>query len=140
MTGTQRIADYLHHILAAIDRATLYANKAGTFAVFEKDELLQDGIVRNIGVMGEAAVKIGQIAPELVAAHTQIPWREIQTMRHKLVHDYFDVDLAVVWDTVQRDLPLPQRVRNGKVLDRNQVSSTNTVDIGKPLELKRFSQ
>jgi len=105
MTGTQRIADYLHHILAAIDRATLYANKAGTFAVFEKDELLQDGIIRNIGVMGEAAVKIGQIAPELVAAHTQIPWREIQTMRHKLVHDYFDVDLAVVWDTVQRDLP-----------------------------------
>jgi uncharacterized protein with HEPN domain len=44
--------------------------------------------------------------------HSRIPWREMQTMRHKLVHDYFDVDLAVVWETVQRDLsPLTREVR-----------------------------
>ena len=113
MTDTsERIEGYLRHILDAIDRATTYANKAVTFAAFEQDVLLQDVVIRNIGVIGEAAVKIGQVAPELVAAHSRIPWREMQTMRHKLVHDYFDVDLAVVWDTVQRDLsPLAEDVR-----------------------------
>ena len=60
---------YLWHILDAIDRATTYANKAVTFAAFEHDVLLQDGVIRNIGVIGEAAIEIGQVAPELVAAH-----------------------------------------------------------------------
>jgi uncharacterized protein with HEPN domain len=50
---------YLQHILEAIDRATAYAKKARTFEAFEQDVLLQDGIIRNIGVIGEAAVKIG---------------------------------------------------------------------------------
>jgi len=101
----ERSDDYLRHILEAIDRAMAYASKAGTLEAFEKDVLLQDGIVRNIGVIGEAAVKIGQADPKLVASCPTIPWREMQTMRHKLVHDYFDVDLSVVWDTVQHDLP-----------------------------------
>jgi len=96
---------YLQHILEAIDRATAYAKKAGSFKAFEQDVLLQDGIVRNIGVIGEAAVKIGQSAPELVATYHTVPWRHMQTMRHKLVHDYFEIDLSIVWDTVQRDLP-----------------------------------
>jgi uncharacterized protein with HEPN domain len=107
---------YLQHILEAIDRATAYAKKAGTFKAFEQDVLLQDGIVRNIGVIGEAAVKIGQSDPELVATYHTVPWRDMQTMRHKLVHDYFDIDLSIVWDTVQRDLPtLAVQVR--QVLD-----------------------
>jgi uncharacterized protein with HEPN domain len=101
----ERADDYLQHIIEAIDRAMAYAAKGKTFEAFEQDVLLQDGIVRNIGVIGEAAVKIGQADPELVARNPTIPWREMQTMRHKLVHDYFDVDLSVVWDTVQRDLP-----------------------------------
>jgi uncharacterized protein with HEPN domain len=100
-----RADDYLQHILEAIGRAMAYAKKAETFEAFEKDPLLQDGIVRNIGVIVEAAVKIGQTDPDLVASCPTIPWRDMQTMRHKLVHDYFDVDLSVVWDTVQRDLP-----------------------------------
>jgi uncharacterized protein with HEPN domain len=96
---------YLQHILEAIDRATAYAKKARTFEAFEQDVLLQDGIIRNIGVIGEAAVKIGLSDPELVATYHTVPWRDMQTMRHKLIHDYFDVDLSIVWDTVQRDLP-----------------------------------
>ena len=101
----ERVDDYLRHIVEAIDRAMAYAKKAATFEAFEKDVLLQDGIVRNIGVIGEAALKIARIDPELVATSSTIPWREMQTMRHKLVHDYFDVDLTVVWETVQHDLP-----------------------------------
>ena len=63
-----RADDYLRHILVAIDRATIYAEKAGSFEAFENDFLLQDGIVRNIGVIGEAAVKLGQTDPELLAS------------------------------------------------------------------------
>jgi uncharacterized protein with HEPN domain len=87
-----RADDYLQHILEAIDRATAYAKQAETFESFETNVLLQDGIVRNIGVISEAAVKIGQVNSDLVATYSTIPWREMQTMRHKLVHDYFDVD------------------------------------------------
>jgi uncharacterized protein with HEPN domain len=94
-----RADDYLLHILEAIDRAAAYAQKAGTAKAFEQDVLLQDGIIRNIGVIGEAAVRIAQSEPGLVAKYPTVPWREMQTMRHKLVHDYFDVDLSIVWDT-----------------------------------------
>lgn len=100
-----RAADYLQHIVDAIERATSYARKAGTYDAFERDVLLQDGIIRNIGVIGEAAIKVEQIASDLLTKWPAVPWREMQTMRHKLVHDYFDIDLAIVWDTVQRDLP-----------------------------------
>ncbi len=72
---------YVQHILGAIDRATAYAKKAGTFKAFEQDVLLQDGIVRNIGVIGEAAVKIGQSDPEFVATYHTVPWHDMQTMR-----------------------------------------------------------
>jgi uncharacterized protein with HEPN domain len=111
-----RIAAYLQHILEAIDRATAYAKEAQSFDEFEQSVLLQDGILRNIGVIGEAAVKIAQSDPALVSRYHTIPWREMQTMRHKLVHDYFDIDLSVVWDTVQRDLP-PLAVQVKQVLD-----------------------
>jgi hypothetical protein len=63
---------YLQHILEAIDRATAYA-KARTFGAFEQDVLLQDGIIRNIGVIGEAAVKIGQTDPILSPRTTPFP-------------------------------------------------------------------
>jgi uncharacterized protein with HEPN domain len=69
-----------------------------------------------LGVIGEAAVKIGQADPDLVATYHTVPWRDMQTMRHKLVHDYFDIDLSIVWDTVQRDLP-PLAVQVRRVLD-----------------------
>lgn len=79
--------------------------RAGTFEAFEGNVLVQDGVIRNIGVIGEAAVKIQQVDPELVVSRPDIPWKDMQTMRHKLVHNYFDVDLAIVWSTVQQDLP-----------------------------------
>lgn len=100
-----RVSDYLLHILEAIDRATKYASAAERLEVFEADALLQDGIIRNIGVIGEAAVKIQQTDPTFIARFPDVPWKEMQTMRHKLVHDYFDVDLAIVWNTVRNDLP-----------------------------------
>ena len=101
----ERAADYLQHILDAIDRATAHAAHVTTLDAFKGNVLVQDGIVRNIEVIGEAAVKIQQMAPDLIASRPEIPWKDMRTMRNKIIHDYFDVDLDIVWNTVQRDLP-----------------------------------
>jgi uncharacterized protein with HEPN domain len=80
-----RATDYLRHIVEAIDRATAYARKAQDFSSFEQDVLLQDGVIRNIGVIGEAAIKIAQVEPDIATKWPHLPWRKMQIMRHKLV-------------------------------------------------------
>ena len=102
----ERVVDYLQHILDAIERAITYAAQAGNADAFKGHPLLQDGIVRNMEVIGEAAIKLHKVAPDIATAHPDIPWKDMRTMRNKLIHDYFDVDLDVVWSTVQRDLPI----------------------------------
>jgi len=72
-------------------------------AQFETNQLMQDAVLRNIELIGEAATRI----PEGVKlAHPEIPWREIIAMRNQLIHAYLGVDLDVVWDVVQVELPL----------------------------------
>lgn len=71
-------------------------------ASFERDERLQDALIRVIQVLGEAARRVG---PEFRAAHPEIPWTQIVGMRHKLVHDYFEVDSGEIWLVVREDLP-----------------------------------
>ena len=56
----------------------------------------------DIAILGEAATRISEIAREQLPA---IPWDEIISMRNRLIHAYFDVNLDIVWRTVQEDLP-----------------------------------
>jgi uncharacterized protein with HEPN domain len=91
---------YLLDILLAARRALEYT--AGKTADdFARDDILQNAVMRLITVIGEAA---GKVSPELRDAHPEIPWRDMIGMRHRLVHDYFRVDVNSVWDTVQQDL------------------------------------
>ncbi|MGL6135155.1 MAG: HepT-like ribonuclease domain-containing protein [Prochlorococcaceae cyanobacterium] len=70
---------------------------------FDADQLVQDAVLRNIELIGEAATRI----PEAIRlAHPEIPWREIIAMRNQLIHAYLGVDLDVVWDVIQVELPL----------------------------------
>jgi uncharacterized protein with HEPN domain len=73
-----------------------------SFKAFEVNELLQSGVMREFTVLGEAARTID---PETKVRLSTIPWASIQGMRHRLVHEYFDVRLNVVWDTSQNDIP-----------------------------------
>jgi uncharacterized protein with HEPN domain len=69
---------------------------------FDADQLVQDAVLRNIELIGEAATRI----PEAIRlAHPEIPWREIIAMRNQLIHAYLGVDLDVVWDVIQVELP-----------------------------------
>lgn len=70
---------------------------------FETNELLQDAVVRNLELIGEAATRIPE---DVRLAHSEIPWRQIIAMRNPLIHAYLGVDLDVVRDVVQVELPL----------------------------------
>jgi uncharacterized protein with HEPN domain len=69
---------------------------------FQSDEILQNAVMRMVQIIGEAATGI---SPEFKQAHSEIPWNQIVGMRHRLVHDYVNIDLARVWEVVQRDIP-----------------------------------
>ena len=92
----ERILD----MLEAIDR--IERHTARRRSTFEGDELLQTWVVHHLQIIGGAAAKLGS---EFHDAHPQIPWPQVMAMRNVLVHDYFGIDPAEVWQTVERDLP-----------------------------------
>jgi uncharacterized protein with HEPN domain len=69
---------------------------------FEADENLRLALTHLIQMIGEAARRVG---PESRQRYSQIPWSDVIGMRHKIVHDYLDVDFDVVWEVVKTDLP-----------------------------------
>ena len=69
---------------------------------FEHDRLRQLAVIKAIEIIGEAASKMSD---DFRTQHPELPWREIIGMRHRLVHDYFEIDLPRVWKTVREDIP-----------------------------------
>ena len=90
----------LHDILEAIANIERYAARGRQ--AFERDELIQNWFARHLQIIGEAAYAVPK---ELRDQRLDIPWTEIIGMRHILVHDYFVIDIDIVWDAVERDLP-----------------------------------
>jgi uncharacterized protein with HEPN domain len=71
---------------------------------FLQDKRTQQAVVMSLIVLGEAATKVMERFPEFASAHPQIPWRNMRGMRNRIAHGYFEIDLDVVWDTVQNAL------------------------------------
>lgn len=91
---------YLESIRDCLERIADYT--ASGESSFMASRLIQDGVIRNLEVIGEATKNL---SPELRAASPEIPWRQIAGMRDVLIHDYLKVNLARVWRTVVIDLP-----------------------------------
>jgi uncharacterized protein with HEPN domain len=64
--------------------------------------MVQDAVIRNIEIIGEASKKISRDTKQ---TYYKIPWKEIAVMRDKLIHDYLGVDVIVVWKTIKEDIP-----------------------------------
>jgi uncharacterized protein with HEPN domain len=92
----QRLAD----ILDAIDRIDRHTRGGRT--AFERDELVQIWVLRHLQLIGEAARRLSE---EVRTQHPEIPWAAIIALRNFLVHDYFAVNLDIVWQVVDRDIP-----------------------------------
>jgi uncharacterized protein with HEPN domain len=99
-----RLADYLTHMREAAMLARTHVDGMSK-AVFLTDKRTQQAVILNILVIGEAATRIAQHHPQFVMTHAEVPWQSMRGMRNKMAHGYFDIDLEVVWETVQRSLP-----------------------------------
>jgi uncharacterized protein with HEPN domain len=99
-----RTPDYLQHILDAIDRIRTYTEPLSRES-FEATPMAVDAVVRNIGIIGEAARNVTRGDPDFAAAHPEIPWEAMYGMRNHVTHGYFVVDVDIVWSTVKSYLP-----------------------------------
>jgi len=94
--------DYFREMLSNAERAIRFA-KGADYDSFIKDEKSVYAVIRAIEIIGEASQKI---PTEIREKHPEIPWRDISTMRNKLIHEYFGINLQVVWQTIHEDLPM----------------------------------
>jgi uncharacterized protein with HEPN domain len=95
---------YLNHIRDSIKKIETYTGK-GRKAFFH-DSLIQDGVIRNLEIIGEAVRKL---SADLKKQHPAIPWRSITALRNVLIHEYFGVDLEAVWRVVRNRIPVLKR-------------------------------
>jgi len=72
---------------------------------FSSSKIVQDAVIRNLEVIGEASRNIERVHPEFAAAHPELPLALANDMRTVLAHGYFMVDLEIVWKTIQGELP-----------------------------------
>ncbi len=110
----QRLVDYLGHILEAIERIEHYVADMDEMG-FLGNKLVQDAVIRNFEILGEASNNIEKRFPEFVAAHPELPLTSAYQMRNALAHGYFKVDFEILWKTIHRELPgLHAQIRDAR--------------------------
>ena len=101
MSADRTHIDYLADILDAIRKVMQFV-RGMSFEEFAKDDKTVFAVIRGLEIIGEATKRIPSSIRDL---HLEVPWREMAGMRDKLTHDYFGVNLVVLWKTATEDLP-----------------------------------
>ncbi len=97
----------LNDICQSIDRIEQYIKNL-LFDAFSEDQKSVDAVVRNLEIIGEAA---SRPPDEFKEKYSEIEWHKVVGLRHRIVHEYFGVDLEIVWQILQKDLPeLKQKI------------------------------
>lgn len=98
----------LGDVLDAIQRVESYVRGVKKQAFLE-NLMMQDAVMHQIGIIGEAS---NDISDEFQEKHLNLPWMQMRAIRNKIVHDYRGINLQIIWETVQNDLPaLKEQVR-----------------------------
>ncbi len=92
---------YLKDILEAIEKINNYTKNL-SFEEFSQNTMIVDAVIRNFEIIGEATKHIPE---EIRKSYPEIPWKEMAGMRDKMIHEYFGVDLEIVWKTIKIRLP-----------------------------------
>jgi uncharacterized protein with HEPN domain len=106
---------YLIHILECITNIESYLPNGEND--FFSSKLIQDAVIRNLEIIGEATKRISKGFRE---QHSDVPWREMAGLRDVLIHDYFGVDNGIVWNVVDKEIPqLKEKIT--KLLDQTEI-------------------
>lgn len=92
---------YLNHIADACKKIISYVEGKDE-SDFKSDNLTQDGVIRELEIIGEAAK---HLSSDFVVEHREVDWPHIQGMRNVIIHEYFQVDYEIVWTTAKTDIP-----------------------------------
>ncbi len=93
---------FLLHIRDALREAREFV-EGEDYESFAENRMVQNAVMRSFEVVGEAT---RHVSPEFREAHPEVPWRLMADFRNKLIHDYFALDIEVVWKTATEDAPL----------------------------------
>lgn len=92
---------YLKDILSASNKILKYT-KGLSFSAFQKDEIIVDAVARNLEIIGEASKNVPKTFRD---KHPQIEWKKIAGLRDILIHEYFGIDLEILWDIIRIKVP-----------------------------------
>lgn len=93
--------DLIRDIAESVARISLYTLNM-EYEEFRKDKKTQDAVIRNIEIMGEATKKLSE---DMRKDYPNIPWKNIAGTRDKLIHNYFGVNIDIIWSIVQIEIP-----------------------------------
>lgn len=99
-----RLPDYLDHIQQAAINARSFVEGLAK-EDFLADKRTQQAVIMSLIIIGEAATKIMNGYTAFTQAHNEVPWRSMRNMRNRMAHGYFDINLDIVWNTIQEWLP-----------------------------------
>jgi len=103
-----RLVDYLEHMQQAATDACTFTeglHKDDFLADKLADKRTQQAVIMSLIIIGEAATSVVNTHAEFAREHPEVPWRNMRGMRNRIAHGYFEINLDVVWDTVQTALP-----------------------------------
>ena len=99
---------YLNHMRDSAQEVWAYAS-SHSFEEFEGSDWDQAAAIRNLEIIGEAATKIPK---EFRTEHSEIPWQDIIDFRNVAIHQYMEVDIQIVWEVIQNDIPILLKLLN----------------------------
>jgi uncharacterized protein with HEPN domain len=101
---SERLREYLEHMAIAASDACGFVDGMSK-SDFLGDKRTQQAVIMSLVIIGEAATKVMDRYSGFMDRHVEIPWRSMRGMRNRVAHGYFEIDVEMVWETVQTALP-----------------------------------